>query len=404
MISKAVTNGVATAPLLTRSNPAALDVRRIDDERDFGSIKSVWNAIANNASSPSIFAKHEWFTAAWAWRRTDSILHTLVAYQSGTPVCILPLVKGLRTSKSLRQLRLLTVPDTPSCDLIATADAVPRAAEAIADALASSRDWDTLELDPIGCDSALMRFLAPALRRRGLRTHEMQGGDDPFISLTDTWDQYYSTRSRSLKKANNLAANRLKTVGRIRIEWITPEATDKGRMAASLRAAIDISARSWKGQTGNSLDKVGPSEFIHSLSAAAYEQGWLSIFIMHVDDRPVAMEYQLRDGSDIHALRADFDESFARVSPGSYLFRELLQQLFNRGLRRYYMGRGLNLYKDRWTDTSVPLRRLVVHNRTIRGQVTWLRNRVIKSAFVTLRKHFPSAKPPEPDRSAKDTQ
>ena len=79
---------------------------------------------------------------------------------------------------------------------------------------------------------------------------------------------------------------------------------------------------------------------------------------MHVGDRPVAMEYQLVDNGNVHALRSDFDQSCEDLSPGSYLFRHLLESSFGGGLTRYYMGPGDNPYKLRWTDQGESLQLL----------------------------------------------
>jgi len=59
---------------------------------------------------------------------------------------------------------------------------------------------------------------------------------------------------------------------------------------------------------------------------------------MYVANRPVAMEYQLIGNVDIHALRSDFDQDFEDASPGSYLFRHLLESSFGTHYSRYYMG------------------------------------------------------------------
>lgn len=80
------------------------------------------------------------------------------------------------------------------------------------------------------------------------------------------------------------------------------------------------------------------------MSQAAYAQGWLSSWLIYLDEHPLAMEYQLIYGSDVHALRADFDTQREKISPGSDLIRQLLERFFEHGLGPYYMGRGDNPY------------------------------------------------------------
>jgi hypothetical protein len=194
-------------------------------------------------------------------------------------------------------------------------------------------------LDPLG---AACRFLLPALANAGLRVADSHRGGNPCIALEGAWSDYYNARSRSLKKSVNLASNRLHKAGAIRIEWITSGQVEQARFEQALDAAIGISGRSWKRETGNALDQPGPRAFIQALSQAAFRRGWASIWLLFIDERPLAMEYQLIHDGTVHALRADFDADCTDISPGAHLARHLLERLFGRGWHRYYLGPGDN--------------------------------------------------------------
>ena len=204
-----------------------------------------------------------------------------------------------------------------------------------------------------------------------MRTSALDRGGNPHVALDGSWEDYFIARSRSLKKAVNLASNRLHKAGDVRIEWATSEACDETRFECVLDSAIDVSRRSWKASTGNALDQPGPQAFIRALSRAAYRRGWASIWLIRVDERALAMEYQLIHDGNVHALRADFDAGCADISPGSHLSRHLLERLFGRGWHRYYLGPGDNPYKRRWTVDEEPLKRVIVYNRTWRGRRAW---------------------------------
>jgi CelD/BcsL family acetyltransferase involved in cellulose biosynthesis len=70
----------------------------------------------------------------------------------------------------------------------------------------------------------------------------------------------------------------------------------------------------------------------------------------------------------VYALRSDFDAEFEEISPGTHLNRSLLQQLFGRGLQRYYMGPGENAYKHRWTEQVEPVEAVTVYGRSLAGR------------------------------------
>src|SRR5207249_1513434 len=100
---------------------------------------------------------------------------------------------------------------------------------------------------------------------------------------------YWASRSRSLKKASNLAVNRLEKSGSVRIDRLDATVGSECERERMIDAAIGISSRSWKQRTGNSLDHRGPGDFIRALSTAALREGWLTIWLAYLDNRPIAM-------------------------------------------------------------------------------------------------------------------
>ncbi len=358
------------------SDMSGVELRCLEQEDAFQSLRAQWNALAGSSICDSVFLRHEWFDAAWQWLRGDSALRVLCVHRDSTLIGICPLV--LRREKhagmSVRQLQFLAVPDTQLCDIIAAPEDVPLAAAAVGEWMkAGAAAWDIVDLRHVPANS-------PTLAALGARIGARQVDDDPnpVIALDGGWTAFYAGRSRSLKKANNLAANRLKKAGRIDIQWLHGAGADAAQVDKLLDEFVGISARSWKETTGLTLDNPGPGAFIRRLTLHAREQGWLSLWLLRLDDRPVAMEYQLSYRGDVHALRADFDQACNDISPGSHLNAVLLEQLFGGGLQRYCMGPGNNAYKRRWTDQADLLGRLTGYSPALRGKV-------VAFAAVTLR-------------------
>jgi len=354
----------------------------------FAALRDAWDGLACRAEPPSVFLRHAWFAAAWAWRRDDAELRILVAREGDAIAAILPLIRLRGNGTRRRVWTLLTVPDTQCCDLIADGTAVTAAASTLAQALASRRDWDVLVLDYLAADGVIATQLARELQRHGIAATLAERGRNLYITLQGTWNQYWSTRSRSVKKACNLAANRLQRAGAVRVEHVGPGAMSDIDCDRALEAAIAISGRSWKRATGNSLDHPAPGNFIRALSSAARREGWLSVWLAYLDERPVAMEYQLVYGGNVHALRSDFDAELDQMSPGSFLFRHLLERLFDGELTQYLMGPGDNAYKMRWTADGHALCRLTAYNRTLFGRVASFIERHAKPMLRPLKERL----------------
>lgn len=350
-----------------------LQITRIDAEILFLALAEEWRELVASTHVPTLFLSHQWFDAAWQWAKRDSEFWLITVRQNDRLIGLCPLVRRHTQYRglALRKLEFLTVPDTQLCDVIVAPALAEPVSQAIARFLAEQKhEWDMIELRLLPVDSVAARYIAPALKQAGIRSLLEASGENPWIDLSQGWDTFYAARSRSLKKKNNLIANRLRKAGQIEIEWMRPSRNDQMNYAAALQTVIDISAKSWKQDTGNSLDQPGPNAFIQRLSQRAAEQGWLSVWLLRLDGKPLAMEYQLADEAHVYALRADFDSACPQeLSPGSYLNMQLLERHFQTGLTQYCMGPGDNPYKYRWADRAHALHRLAGYSPTLKGRL-----------------------------------
>src|SRR5438105_2128080 len=89
------------------SSSDSVQVVRVTLEPELGTIKDAWNELAGKSDARGVFSTHDWFAAAWAWRRLDSTLDVQVVRRRGVPTAILPLIRA-RPTKGARRLELLT--------------------------------------------------------------------------------------------------------------------------------------------------------------------------------------------------------------------------------------------------------------------------------------------------------
>lgn len=348
-----------------------LRVREVHSEPDFLQLRVAWNRLVGRVSG-DVFLRHEWFQAAWAWRRTDAVLHIVCVYDGEQLIGILPLMRTPHRASG-RVLEFLCAPDTQWCDVLID----PEAGQAVGRCLVEhivdrASQWDVLRLERLAATSQVAIWLAPALVEKGLPVRLEEAGRNIFVDLEQSWDDYKNSLSRSLKKTRNLAANRFAAVGSASLQWVRSSTLDPVQLQRCLDEVVGISAQSWKQTTGTSLDCPAPQAFLRALTDFAVKEDWLSLWFLRIDGRAVAMEYQILSEGRVYALRADFDNSLRSMSPGSYLNYCMLEQLFASGLKRYYMGPGNNPYKARWSTRSDSVHVATSFSPSLRGRANAL--------------------------------
>jgi CelD/BcsL family acetyltransferase involved in cellulose biosynthesis len=222
--------------------------------------------------------------------------------------------------------------------------------------LSGRRDWDVLALHGLPAASLTLKALH-ALLPGHYRWQPLPPLRSPYLNTAGTWEEFWAATSQRFKKTVRNVRNRLAKVGAVSIEEHRVVAPDSSVFADLLA----VSERSWKAPHELAIATMpGMPEFFRGLTARASARGWLRLWLMRLDGRPVASEYQLEADGRVHALRADFDASLPEdLSPGTHLTAEIVRALFGREtVYEYDMGPGDNEYKSRWASDAHELRRL----------------------------------------------
>ena len=333
-------------------------VRRLTTEAELKTVSSVWSELAEQHGQPTPFATHDWFECCRVAAATSDV-EVLQLEDAGVPACLIPLQRRTVSHRGLptRYLSLLDCPDSPFGDLVPTGGSQPLLATLL-EHLTTRSDWDVLELGRLPVESPTLKVFESELEGR-LRYRRAGSELSPYLAIDGSWQAFYSSRSQRFKKTIRNIQNRLSRLGTITVEehrTLDPQ----GRLLEEL---IDLTGRSWKADRGVAIATMPRMrEFFSELSRRAAEHRWLSLWLLRLDGRAIAMEYQLRANGVAYALRADYDLGYAAASPGSSLNFEIARALFERGdVREYHMGPGLNEYKMRWASGTHETVRLHVY-------------------------------------------
>ncbi|UCF68091.1 MAG: GNAT family N-acetyltransferase [Acidobacteriota bacterium] len=191
-----------------------------------------------------------------------------------------------------------------------------------------------LKLGRVPEDSPTILALRRKYRGRGLvvcRPAESY----PYITLDSSWrepEQRLTSRRRSDFRRS---WRRAEKVGPVRSEILAPRGDE---VAPWLERAIDVEARSWKGETGTALahDPRRAAFFRHYARRAA-EGGSLRLAFLFLGDQVAAMQMAVIQDHRFWLLKIGFDAQFARCSPGVLLLRETIRYAAEQQLESYEM-------------------------------------------------------------------
>lgn len=364
----------------------SLRIRRVESEGEFRSLASAWTDLAARSGQTSPFLSHDWFACCWPAVGPARRPEVLVVEEGGHAVAVVPLMRWKERQRGMpvRRLAFLECPDTPFIDVLVGASAHPVVATLI-EHLAARRDWDVVSLQKLPAASPALKELEAALPGR-LPWRRAEASVSPYLAIAGDWESFWKGTSQRFKKTCRNIQNRLERAGRVAIEEHT-QVDPEGPLFAEL---LDLSRRSWKGDRGVAIATMpNMHRFFAALTRRASALGWLSLWTLRLDDRLVAMEYQLRHHGRVNALRADFDPALREVSPGSALNFAIARALFERGgVHEYDMGPGLNEYKLRWATDSHEAAHLMLYRPTAYGRLLHLLDTRVLPAVRRVRERL----------------
>lgn len=344
-----------------------MKLRLVTALREFDALAPIWAEVAREAGQTSPFLSHDWFACCWRTAGPLKRREVWLLEDAAGPVALLPLAYGRSTIRGIpvRVLSFLDAPDTPLADFLVTRGH-DEVVAALAEALRARRDWDLLRLAKLPAEGATAKALQAGLGA-DFPGRLVARESSPYLALDGTWEQFFRSRSQRFRKTCRNIENRIHRRGALDVEehrWVDPD-------GPIFRDLIEVSLASWKAEQGVALATMdGMPRFFRELTQRASAQGWLRLWILRLEGRAVATEYQLAAGDTVHALRADYDAALAEVSPGAYLNLEIVRRLFAApGVRVYDMGPGANEYKLRWASGARELVTLAFYAPTLAGRL-----------------------------------
>jgi CelD/BcsL family acetyltransferase involved in cellulose biosynthesis len=336
--------------------------------RDAGELarwRAAIDGLCERRSLPAL-AGWPWLSAFWeSFRDGDPGVSVQLLERDGVLVAALPVWTG---GVALRKAIGLENEHVP-CWTAAIDEADPELAPQLLQRLLVDGDADCLELRRLPLDGPLCRALHAAAATAGLAVvvHESPVGE-VGLALRGPWASFEGGLSKNLRR-DGRQIDKLRALGRVEMEVVTGGAG----LEACLDECFALEARGWKGQAGTPvLSDPQARRFYGRLAARTAARGQLALYLLKLDGRVIAFEYDLRAGGRIECLKIGYDESLHRHSPGTILRMLLLRRAIERGeASEYHLGRESE-WKRRWSNERARLGTLQIFARSARGRLAHL--------------------------------
>ncbi len=347
------------------------DVQIIRDKEGLLALSEQWDALSAGRGSLSPALSHDWF-ACWVDAFGEPVeLLVVAAYEGGSLAGVAPLCLSESTHRGIpcRQVRFLYNRHGPRCTFLVR-EGRAEYCRVLLEAILEFGDWDLAVLENIPEESCLSELeregkLARALGGRfwSLRRRTMSS---PLLRIRGSWEEFYSSRPRSLRRSLRSKEKRLFAAGEVSIE----HHTDSGSALAAMDTLFRVGERSWKAAKGRAIGSdAGSRAFYTRLAETFGAHGQVSVWLMHLGGEPAAFEFHITRDATVQALRAEFDEKYRGLGVGSILDREIVKRLFELGFREYDMGGEADFYKLRWTAEVREHSELLLFRKSARGRL-----------------------------------
>ena len=315
---------------------------RLELVPDLEKLRDEWATLAE--STGNVFATWEWNSIWWRhFGEGRESLTTACREADGRLVAILPLYVA-----SERPLRVVRFIGHSGADHLAPI-AQPSRRTAAGRALRRLLAQEHVDLF-VGDRMPGTEGWAALLGGRVLRWNA-----SPVLRIEGrTWDDFLAGRSANFRGQLRRRQRALERDHDIRFRL-----SDPGRLKEDMDTFFALHYARWDGGRASSL-RGAMQGFQREFASAALDRGWLCLWFLEIDGRPVAAWYGFRfDGADSY-YQAGRDPAWNAHSVGFVLLSQTIRQAFADGAREYRFLEGEEPFKYRFATEDGGLQTIAV--------------------------------------------
>lgn len=315
---------------------------------EFYEFEPWWNQLLSRSLDNHPFLTFEWLTSWWKHFGKGRELKLFTPENEGAVSLVVPAmyskckVLGSRRSK----VEFVASGDSDYQGFIVTNfnEAARTLNRLIDDIMENANDADCVVFMDVPEDSVTARLLE-GIEGKGFRTSRSTTSQCPYVSLPDSYEIYTQTLGSNMRR--NLKIWEKQALRDYRVEFVKYDKIGTVEEAMKIFFELHQKRQIAKGNWGVFSDDAKRSFHIDVANAFA-EKGWLGLFFLKFNDKPVSAVYSYEYKQKLYAYLCGFDPEYARYRPGHLAFKNLIKYGIEKNLNELDFLRGDEEYKSRW--------------------------------------------------------
>jgi len=320
-----------------------LHIEEIQQTDELHRFRAAWTNLLSRSKDADIFQTYEWVTSWLKYFWQGKPLAFLFVWKENKLIALAPLLKDEKGKIGCRHSLVTPVNDESLRTSIILSEE-PR--EALISLITHTRKSGRpmrLISKMTRKSSPVAEFLPEVVKSFNLSTVIFLKNSSPILHLDGNWETYLKTKSRHFQKELRRKRNQLEKAGSLQVKKVL-RADEFQRAMPDI---LSIERNSWKEKSGTSFTaRPKVLNFYTELGLHLAEKGWLRIYLLYLNSKPVAHIFGLVYGDEYCALKTSYDNNLRNLSPGIILFEHVLKDAFEQGLKTFdFLG-----VESRWKN------------------------------------------------------
>jgi CelD/BcsL family acetyltransferase involved in cellulose biosynthesis len=324
---------------------AILELQQIDELNDF---ETGWNRLLSRSLDNHPFLTYEWLTSWWKHFGKRRELKLFTAESEGAVSLVIPVMYSTcRVFGSKRcKVEFVAAPDSDYQVFLVTSfqEAARTVNQLIESIVEDASDADCVVFGEVPEDSVTARLLEN-VNGEGFGVCRSVINSCPYVPLPNNYEIYLLTLGPNMRR--NLKIWEKQALKDYRVEFVRHDKIGTIEEAMKIFFELHQKSQMAKGNCGLFSDGVKRS-FHMDVANAFVEKGWLALFFLTFNDRPVSTVYSYEYNGKLYAYLCGFDPEYARYRPGHLAFKNLIKYGIEKKLKEFDFLRGDEEYKRRW--------------------------------------------------------